>query len=74
MLLMSNLMLLYGSVQKKPHLLLPWVVTTSLATVVLLVYTAIKWKELEQFRVFTFLSSLLCDPSSLSSRLSLWVC
>jgi len=50
MLLMSNLMLLYGSVQKKPHLLLPWLVTTSLATVVLLVYTAIKWKELEQFR------------------------
>ena len=51
MLLMTNLMLLYGSVQKKPHLLLPWLVTNTLATLGLLVYTAIKWTELDQFKV-----------------------
>lgn len=50
MLLMTNLMLLYGSVQKKPHLLLPWLVTNTLATLGLLVYTAIKWTELDQFK------------------------
>ena len=38
MLLMTDLMLLYGSVQKKPHLLLPWLVTNTLATMGLLVY------------------------------------
>ena len=38
MLLMTDLMLLYGSVRKKPHLLLPWLVTNTLATMGLLVY------------------------------------
>jgi len=50
LLLMTNLLLMYGSVKSKPHLLLPWLVTTSLATMALLVYTAIKWEELEQFK------------------------
>jgi len=49
-LLMTNLMLLYGSVKCKPHLLLPWLVTNSLATLALLVYTAIKWDELVEFK------------------------
>ena len=51
MLLMSNMMLLYGSVQKKPHLLLPWLVTNSLATLAMIVYTAVKWEEVDKFKV-----------------------
>eukprot|EP00092_Neocalanus_flemingeri_P027757 GFUD01030129.1.p1 GENE.GFUD01030129.1~~GFUD01030129.1.p1 ORF type:complete len:288 (+),score=98.42 GFUD01030129.1:404-1267(+) len=50
LLLMANLLLLYGSVKSKPHLLLPWLVTTSLSTMALLVYTAINWEELDQFK------------------------
>jgi len=50
LLLMTNILLLYGSVQSKPHLLLPWLVSTSLATMSLLVYSAIKWEELAQFK------------------------
>jgi len=50
MLLMSNMLLLYGSVQKKPHLLLPWLVTNSVATLALIVYTAVKWEEVDKFK------------------------
>ena len=51
MLLMTNILLLYGSVQKKSHLLLPWLVTNSLATLALVIYSAINWEDLSQFKV-----------------------
>jgi len=50
LLLLTNILLLYGSVKSKPHLLLPWLVSTSLATMSLLVYTAIKWEELVKLK------------------------
>jgi len=50
MLLMTNILLLYGSVQKKSHLLLPWLVTNSLATLALVIYSAINWEDLSQFK------------------------
>jgi len=50
MLLMTNVLLLYGSVQKKPHLLLPWLVTNSLVTLALGIFTAMNWEEVDQFK------------------------
>ena len=51
MLLMTNVLLLYGSVQKKPHLLLPWLVTNSLVTLALGIFTAMNWEEVDHFKV-----------------------
>ena len=51
MLLMTNVLLLYGSVQKKAHLLLPWLVTNSLVTLALVIITAVKWEEIDHLKV-----------------------
>ena len=51
MLLLTNLMLLYGSHRRKPNLLLPWMVTNSLATIALISFTAIKWSGLKEYKV-----------------------
>jgi len=50
MLLMTNVLLLYGSVQKKAHLLLPWLVTNSLVTLALVIITAVKWEEIDHLK------------------------
>jgi len=50
MLLLTNLMLLYGSHRRKSNLLLPWMVTNSLATIALISFTAIKWSGLKEYK------------------------
>jgi len=51
--LFSSCLLMYGGTKGKPHLLLAWLVFTGLGLLALLVYTAIYWSQLGQYRALT---------------------
>jgi len=48
--LLVNLLLLYGSARQKPHLLLPWLAVTMPGTLALLIYTAVQFHKLRPYQ------------------------
>merc|ERR1719266_2759514 len=48
--LLVNLLLLYGSARQKPHLLLPWLAVTIPGTLALLIYTAVQFHKLRPYQ------------------------
>ena len=48
--LLVNLLLLYGSARQKPHLLLPWLAVTIPGTMALLIYTAVQFHKLQPYQ------------------------
>ena len=50
LVLLVNLLLLYGSSRAKPHLLVPWLAVTLPITLALLIYTAVKFWDLAPYQ------------------------
>jgi hypothetical protein len=49
-ILLVNLLLLYGSARSKQHLLLPWLAVSGPATLALLLYTSIQWAVIAPYQ------------------------
>merc|ERR1711997_796224 len=51
MLLFANMMVMLGAVKSRQQFLIPWLAITSLSIMAAVVYSAIKWNEINEFRV-----------------------
>ena len=51
MLLFANMMVMLGAVKSRQQFLIPWLAITSLSIMAAVVYSAIKWDEINEFRV-----------------------
>ena len=51
MLLFANMMVMLGGVKSKQQFLVPWLAITSLSILAAVVYSALNWDEIIEYRV-----------------------
>ena len=59
LLLFSNTLLMYGAVRNKTHFLLSWLIIDSLSVLAAIIYLAVQWEDLAEFRVPLVAASIL---------------